>query len=128
MNDKQLKALKSQDRLYRVGCGEGLTLEVAPTGSKLWRYRFRYNGSERMLSLGEYPKVTLAAARVLRDKEREKLDAGDDPSEARKMQRFFASGYRTFERIANMYFDDHAKKTKSSAEDSRARMKRWVFK
>lgn len=127
MNDKQLKALKPRPKLYRVGCGEGLALEVMPTGSKLWRYRFRFDGKERMLSLGGYPKVTLGEARVLRDKEREKLDAGKDPSDERATQKFLANGYRTFEKIANRYFDEHAEETRRAAEDSRDRLTRWVY-
>ncbi|MGO9039310.1 MAG: tyrosine-type recombinase/integrase [Steroidobacteraceae bacterium] len=43
--------------------GGGLFLLVKPTGSKLWRFKYRFNGIEKLLALGSYPEVPLAEAR-----------------------------------------------------------------
>jgi hypothetical protein len=61
--------------------GGGLYLEVAPSGGKWWRLKFRYAGKEKRLSLGVYPDVSLKEARERRDEARKLLANGIDPSE-----------------------------------------------
>lgn len=76
-------------------------LEVMPNGSKYWRLKYRYNGKEKRLAFGVYPEVSLKAARELRDKARELLRQGVDPSENRKAARTAqAADLDTFESIA----------------------------
>lgn len=79
LTNQTILTAKPKPRLYRLADANGLCLEVAPTGSKLWRYRYRFNGKAKMLSLGAYPAVTLAAARQKRDAARRLLDEGTDP-------------------------------------------------
>jgi integrase len=83
LTDKAIRALKPRESLYRVADSAGLCLEVTPTGSKLWRYRYRYLGRARMISLGKYPATTLAQAHARRDEARALLRAGKDPSTER---------------------------------------------
>lgn len=85
LTDKAIQALKPREKLYRVADWGGLCLEVAPSGSKLWRYRYRYNGVARMISLGRWNEVTLAEARELHRKARKTLSAGIDPVSARRL-------------------------------------------
>lgn len=84
---KQIEAAKPRERLYRLSDSNGLHLEVSPSGSKLWRLRYRYGGKEKAISLGRYPDVTLSAARHQRDEERRLLRDGVDPSEARRARK-----------------------------------------
>jgi integrase len=93
LTDTKLKKLKSEDKLYRVADFKGLAIEVKPSGVKVWRFRYRFEGKATMMSLGEYPIVTLAAARAKRDQARELLDKGINPTqykrekqEARKLE------------------------------------------
>src|SRR5690606_4269000 len=67
--------------------GRGLYLEVTPTGRRYWRLKYRHAGKEKRLALGVYPEVTLAEARVLRDKARAAIRDGRDPSADRKAGR-----------------------------------------
>lgn len=60
LTELAIKHLKAQPTVYRVADGGGLCLEVFPTGSKLRRWRYRYQGKEQMLALGKYPALTLA--------------------------------------------------------------------
>ena len=85
LTDKAIQALKPREKLYRVADWGGLCLEIAPSGSKLWRYRYRYDGMARMMSLGRWNEVTLAEARELHRSARKTLAAGLDPVSARKM-------------------------------------------
>ena len=85
LTDKAIQALKPREKLYRVADWGGLCLEIAPSGSKLWRYRYRYDRMARMMSLGRWNEVTLAEARELHRSARKTLTAGLDPVSARKM-------------------------------------------
>ena len=49
---------------YKLTDGEGLYLLVRPNGSKLWRFKYRFVGKEKLLSFGQYPRVGLADARL----------------------------------------------------------------
>ena len=54
-----------------------------PTGGKLWRMKYRYEGKERIYSIGPYPEVSLTKARAKRDEARDHLRDGRDPTKAR---------------------------------------------
>lgn len=99
LTDAKLRALKPRETLYRVADHAGLCIEVTPAGRKLWRLRYRHAGKASMVSLGAYPDVSLAQARELREEERRRLRAGENPAEARKI-RHEAEG-PTFREIAD---------------------------
>src|SRR3546814_10645491 len=63
LSDTRIRGLKPRDKIYRLADAHGLCLEVTPSGSRLWRYRYRWAGRATMLSLGPYPIVGLAEAR-----------------------------------------------------------------
>jgi integrase len=95
------------DRAWaRLADSGGLYLEVRASGSKLWRWKYRFDGKEKRLALGSYPGATLAQARRDRDDARELLDDGVDPGQDRKDQevaRQVAIG-NTFEVVARAWF------------------------
>jgi integrase len=105
LSDTTIRTAKPKDKLYRLTDANGLCLEVTPTGSKLWRYRYRFNGSAKMLALGPYPAVTLLKARQLRDAARQLLVEGSDPGQHKKTakQAQKADGL-TFETLAREWF------------------------
>lgn len=105
LSDTTIRTAKPKDKLYRLTDANGLCLEVTTTGSKLWRYRYRYNGSAKMLALGAYPAVTLLKARQLRDGARQLLIEGTDPGEQKKTakQAQKVEGL-TFETLAREWF------------------------
>ena len=72
--------------------GGGLYLEVATTGSKLWRFKYRFNSKEKLLALGTYPDVSLAKARERRDEARQLLADGIDPGTHRKATKTTQAG------------------------------------
>ena len=67
LTDATIRALKPQATKQRVSDSEGLQLWVLPTGTKIWRYAYRYAGSQKTLALGQYPLVGLTDARKRRD-------------------------------------------------------------
>ncbi len=84
LTEKKLLSLERKARLYRLADGGGLCIEVPPTGSPRWRYRYRFNGKAKMLGLGTYPEVRSAQARKLATAAKEILSQGIDPSEKRQ--------------------------------------------
>ena len=83
----QIQALKLGERPYKVADHPGLYLLVQPSGTLLWRYRYRCCGVERKLSLGTFPEVSLAQARRKRDEAKGELDDGIDPVEEKRQRR-----------------------------------------
>ncbi len=63
LTDRAIQTAKPRDRAYKLTDGRGLCLLVQPNGSKWWRYRYRFERAEKMLSLGTYPDVPLILAR-----------------------------------------------------------------
>ncbi len=84
LTNRKLQSLKPRKAVYRVADARGLCIEVRPTGALYWRYRYRCAGKAKMLSLGTYPAVSLAEARLKRDKAHKQLAQGKDPATVRK--------------------------------------------
>jgi integrase len=84
LTDAQVRALVPGDRPYRRSDDRGLYVEVSLTGSRLWHYKYRYDGKEKRLALGRYPQVKLSEARRKRDAARLQLNDGIDPLLERK--------------------------------------------
>lgn len=65
LTDTRIKALKPKAARYRVSDGGGLVLEVMTSGSKVWRFRYTLHGERQpMVTIGDYPAVSLLDARV----------------------------------------------------------------
>jgi len=98
----QIKNAKPQSKPYKKADGFGLTLLVQPDGGKFWRLRYRHAGKEQMLSLGQWPQVSLAEARQLRDEARARLRAGVNPGAVRKQTKAQAAvaAANTFRAVA----------------------------
>ena len=87
LTDTKIKQAKVTDKPYKIYDSGGLYIEVAPTGSKRWRWRYRWNGKDKLLSFGIYPEVPLKLARDRRAAAKELLVSGVDPSQARKEEK-----------------------------------------
>lgn len=98
----QIRRAKPEDKAYTLGDGQGLSLLIEPNGSKSWRFRYRYAGKPKMISLGVYPTITLADARSRRDDARKLVAEGKNPSEVRKEQKIAlqTESESAFEKIA----------------------------
>lgn len=85
--DLSIKNKKPSDKPFKMADGGGLFVLVSPSGSKLWRLKYRYHGKEKLLSIGAYPAVSLSEARQARDDAKAILRAGNDPSVAKKLKK-----------------------------------------
>lgn len=87
LTDTKLKSLVAKEKAYKVSDAGGLYIQVKPNGGKYWRMKYRFMGKEKLLAVGVYPNVTLAAARKARDSAKELLTNGVDPALHKQQQR-----------------------------------------
>jgi integrase len=87
LNESRIRAAKSREKPYKLFDERGLFLLVTPAGGRLWRFRYRHGGVEKLLTLGAYPDVSLKRAREKRDDARRHVADGVDPSAKRQAER-----------------------------------------
>jgi integrase len=87
LTDTEVRKARILDKPYKLGDERGLYLLVNPSGSRLWRFKYRIAGVEKLLSLGNYPDTSLQKARAKRDAARTLLADGGDPGARRKAEK-----------------------------------------
>ena len=83
----QIKSAKPKDREYKIWDGLGLFLLVKPSGSKLWRRKYRFEGKEKLRSFGPFPIVSLEQVRKLLEQDLSLIKQGIDPVRKAKEER-----------------------------------------
>ncbi|EEP2810167.1 tyrosine-type recombinase/integrase [Salmonella enterica] len=81
---KQIDTAKPTDKSYRLADSGGLFLFVPPSGKKVWRMRYRFDGKEKTLVIGPYPEITLTEARAKQSEAKMKLLNGVDPADQKQ--------------------------------------------
>jgi len=107
LTDVNIKKTKPGEKTRKLFDGGGLYLQIEPTGGKLWRYKYRFDGKEKLLAFGKYPDVTLHEVRRRHQEAREQLTQGIDPGAVKKAQKA-AGAERTansFEVVAREWFE-----------------------
>jgi len=105
LTDTAARTAKPREKLYRMADAAGLCLEVTPSGSKLWRFRYRFGGKAKMMGLGAYPTITLAKARERREDARRLLADGIDPTAHKQAEKTAQSTLaHTFEELAREWY------------------------
>ncbi len=130
LTDVSIRNAKPKEKTYKLTDGGGLSLWVQPSGGKWWRYRYRFAGKEKMLSLGIYPDVGLADARERLAKARKILAAGNDPSEEKKevKRQLAIQSANSFEAVAREWLENRKEKwTPKHAKQVLMRLEKDVF-
>lgn len=107
LTDTAIRTAKPRPKPYKLSDSLGLFVLVQPSGGKLWRLKYRVDGREKKLGFGTYPEVSLIEARKNRDRARELIAAGKDPSREKQQakHRAMASAANTFGEIAQEFID-----------------------
>jgi integrase len=124
LNDTRVRTAKASDRPLKLSDGGGLYLLLKPSGSKLWRLAYRFDGKQKTLALGIYPTVTLKLARERRDDAKRLLADNIDPSTQRRIEKQNASSGNTFEAVAG---DLLAKLEREGLAGVTLGKKRWLL-
>ena len=106
LTDTKVRNEKPRDKPFKLTDGGGLFLFISPSGGKLWRFRYQFDGKEKLLSIGPYPAISLADARAARDGAKATLRDHRDPSVAKKLRKLAGStsSENNFEAIAREWF------------------------
>ncbi|MEY4631063.1 MAG: hypothetical protein RIQ81_1183 [Pseudomonadota bacterium] len=113
LTDQQIRALRPDPaKTLKVFDSGGLYLEMTPSGSKRWRFKYRFEGKEKLISLGLYPLVSLKESRHQRDDAKRLLMNGLDPSAQRKAAREVAetSAKNSLESVAREWLAQNSHK------------------
>jgi len=107
LTDTAVRTAKPRDKDYKMSDAGGLYLHVYKTGRKVWRFKFRLNGQEQLLTFGGYPEVTLRVARERRDEAKRSLASGIDPREVKRRNQTASgnSGGIDFETMATRWWN-----------------------
>ena len=108
LNDAKVRAAKPREKAYKLTDSHRLYLLVTPSGSKLWKWSYAYDGKQKTLHFGVHPKVSLADARCKRDDSSALLSEGRDPRIVRKLmvEANLEASRQTFERVARDWFEN----------------------
>lgn len=87
LTEVAIRAARAAQRPYKVSDEKGLYLLVKPNGARLWRYKYRHAGIEKLLAIGRYPDVSLREARDRRDDARKLVANHVDPSLKKRIER-----------------------------------------
>ncbi|MDR9498886.1 MAG: tyrosine-type recombinase/integrase [Hydrogenovibrio sp.] len=87
LTDTAIRKKKPNGRVQKMSDGGGLRLEVTAAGSKVFKYRFKLEGKDSDYVIGQYPVVSLAEARQLRDQAKHLVRQGLNPNDVRKKER-----------------------------------------
>ncbi len=130
LTDAKTRNAKPKDKQYKLTDGDGLFLLVMPAGGKWWRFKYHFEGKEKLLSFGTYPEVSLSDARNKRADARKQVAAGINPSDVRKAQKaaFTAQTEHSFEAVAREWHGKFSPTWATGhAETTMKRMKRDLF-
>jgi hypothetical protein len=86
LTELRLKAANPAEKSYKLFDQRGLFMLVTPAGGRLWRFKYKRGGVEKLLTLGRYPEVSLKRAREKRDDARRQLSDGVDPTLKRRAE------------------------------------------
>src|SRR6185295_1754541 len=100
-----IKAAKKQKKPYKLYDEKGLYLSIEPTGGRLWRWKYHWDGKEKKLAFGSFPEVGLKEARGRRDETRSLLAAGIDPGQKKRADKEARAlqAANTFRAVAEEY-------------------------
>ena len=104
LTDTAIRGIKPKDKPQKLFDGNGLFLFVAPSGTKSWRWKYRFQGREKLLTFGTYPDISLKEARERCAESRKLLGGGIDPSVQKKA--VSRAWENTFEAIAREWHDN----------------------
>lgn len=103
LTDTVIRKAKARTAVYRMSDGGGLYLLVTPPGGKLWRWKYRFEGREKLMTFGSYPDVPLSLARERHAEARKLLATGTDPMAERKAEK--AAAEDSFQSVARVWLE-----------------------
>lgn len=130
LSDTAIRNAKPTSKAFKLYDELGLFIIINTNGGKWWRFKYRFDNKEKLLSFGTYPEVPLKDAREKRDVARKLIASGVDPSAARQADKKSKLGNaaNSFEAIAREWWASHmATKAKSHRDKVIRRFELYLF-
>ena len=127
--DRSINALRPKGERYEVweDGRSSFGVRVAPSGRKSWIYMYRFNGKARRMTLGVYPQLSLADARVKQAKAKWRLAAGRDPGSEWVEERRAERQAETVQNLVDEYLAKYAWPRKRTADEDRRCLEKDVL-
>lgn len=103
--DTQIKSAKPKAKAYKLFDGEKLILLVRPSGTKVWQYYYKLHGKHNIYTIGQYPEVSAAKAREIRDDARELVRNGIPPVEVKSTHKLPEGAKNSFGTIGREWLE-----------------------
>ena len=131
LSDVKVRSAKPREKAYKLADERGLYLYIKPNDSKFWRFKYRFAGKEKLLSIGMYGDVSLADAREKRDEARKLLAKDIDPGVVKQSSKRSVklAAVNSFEAVAREWHAKCASKkwTPKHAERILIRLEKDIF-
>ncbi|KLV09716.1 site-specific integrase [Photobacterium ganghwense] len=127
--DKQLKALlnKPHDKTTVYSDGDGLGARVSPMGKIRWQFRYKIEGNNKRIDLGDYPELSIQKARELTKQCREWLAEGHDPKLKRDLERSATLKPVTVQEALEYWLVEYAEEKRANASKHRSQFARHLY-
>ncbi len=108
LTDLKIRTAATKEKQYKIADSGGLYILITSTGSKLWRFKYRFAGKEKLLALGTYPETSLREAREKRDNAKRLLSENKDPSLEKRLkkQRAIYETENTFKSVCEAFLEN----------------------
>ncbi|WP_354522120.1 integrase arm-type DNA-binding domain-containing protein [Klebsiella quasipneumoniae] len=131
LTDIKAKNAKPLEKEYKLTDGFGMFLRVTPKGSKYWQMAYRFEGKQKLFSIGVYPAVSLSDARQRRDEARRLLAQGIDPNAKKQAEvkelKAKRDNTRSFRTVAKAWFSTKTKWSVDYGDSVWKRLETYVF-
>lgn len=127
LSDTKLRSLKPKDKAYSVSDSGGLFIEVMPGGRRSWRMRYRLNGRQEKVTLGEYPAFSLTEARQWREECRAMAAKGESPMRARREAKIAEKEADTVEEFSKRWLTEIVEKATKTPRNVRRVLEKDVI-
>jgi integrase len=132
LTDTEIKKTKPSTKQITLFDGGGLFLLISPSGGKLWRFKYRYAGKEKLMSFGSYPELSLTDARQTRAEARKLIAQNIDPLVFRKSNKaldkeLIANTFETVAREWHHKFSSAGKWSPNHSADILHRLEKDIF-
>ncbi|MFM2588624.1 tyrosine-type recombinase/integrase [Vibrio sp. TBV020] len=127
--DKQLKSLlnKAQEKTLVYSDGNGLGARVSPQGKVRWQFRYKVEGKNKRIDLGDYPDLSILKARDITKQCREWLANGHDPKLKRELERSATLKPITVKEALEYWLVEYAEDNRANAGKHRAQFERHLY-
>lgn len=131
LTDTKVKNAKPLDKEYKLTDGFGMFLRVTSKGSKYWQMAYRFDGKQKIFSIGVYPAVSLADARQRRDEAKRLLAQGTDPNAKKQAEvkelKAKRDNTRTFKAVTKAWFSTKKKWSEDYQNTVLTRLETYIF-